>query len=334
MAVGGRWRVMVVDDDVPLLTSLVEILGKEFEAVGASNGLDALEKLDRYEPDVIILDVSMPGVDGIDTCRAIRRHARFRAAPVVFLSGQDKSAYSDRAEGLDDVYFLRKPVEPAQLLERCRSLIRRVEEHTPPRKRYSITELATPRPDLDEGETARSPVVPTEVAGTEKPLAPADSEPVQPCETPAVARIMIIDDDSDVISFMLAVLHEQFEIFGVRDPISAIYKIIRYQPDLIMLDIAMPRLSGYQLSQLLRLNRNLRAIKILFVSSKDSPQEIAYAKKLGGVDYLVKPFDGEQLLRKVNAIVDAPDFIVREKALSFEEIRRAEVGDTSPSQFA
>ncbi|MCX8038435.1 MAG: response regulator [Candidatus Sumerlaeia bacterium] len=332
MSGGGKWRVMVVDDDQIVLGALVEILSEEFEATVAFNGLDALEKLERYEPDLIILDIVMPCVDGIDTCRAIRKNVRFRHVPVIFLSGHDESVYRDRLVGLEASRLLRKPVSRAHLLETCRKALDHSDVKSPTRKRYKITELETL-----ETRTAVSPaggMGPATEVGTVRDLPqPPDLRRIEAAAGTVSARIMIVDDDRDIISYMLAVLRNRFEAFGVHDPVSAIYKIIRYQPDLIILDISMPRLSGYQLSQLLRLNRNLRTIKFMFASSKDSAQEIAYAKQLGAADYLVKPFEPEALLEKVLGIVEAPDFIIREKAMTFDEIRRAESADSAPSQF-
>jgi DNA-binding response OmpR family regulator len=72
---------------------------------------------------------------------------------------------------------------------------------------------------------------------------------------------------------------------------------------------------------------------VLFASSKDRPDEIAYGKKLGASGYLTKPFSADDLLRAVTAIVDAPDFIVREKAMTFEEVRQAESQEGAPVQY-
>jgi len=332
MAPDHKWRAMVVDDDQTLLNALVEILSTEFEVVAAVNGLDALEKLERYEPDLIILDVVMPCVDGIDTCRALRKNVKFRDIPVIFLSGQDETQYLDRAKGLQNTRFLRKPVEPIHLLELCTSVMQQSDSgDAPPTKRFSLTELETL--DMQRTPTPRVPLQRTEAIDAKISLPLTEAKVSEPPLQASTARVMVVDDDHDIISYMLAVLRERYEAFGVRDPVSAIYKIIRYQPDLIILDIAMPRMSGYQLSQLLRLNRNLRTIKFMFVSSKDNPQEIAYAKKLGAADYLVKPFSAEELMNRVTSIVDAPDLIVREKALSFQDIRNIESADSSPSQF-
>jgi DNA-binding response OmpR family regulator len=328
-----RRRIMIVDDDESFLSLTMDVLGTEFEAFGAVNGLDALEKVERCNPDLIILDVAMPGVDGIDTCRALRRNAQFREVPIVFLSGLDESTCAERAKGLGATHFLHKPIEPTRLLQCCRSVLQQS-------KSPSSTSERSHRTDRDRGSSsseARSPaapVSPTQVA--ERPRASAAEpiavqEPKEPDTAQARARILIVDDDPQLIESMIGVLRDCFEVFGVHDPVSAIHKIIRYQPDLLIIEIAMPRMSGYQLSQLLRLNRNLKTIKILFVSPKRSPQEAAYAQKLGAAELLIKPFTAEDLLLKVTTVTEAPDFMVREKALSFDDIRRAESASPTPS---
>jgi len=328
----AKWRIMVVDDDPPLLQALLEALRTEFEALGAINGLDALEKMDRFEPDLIVLDVVMPCVDGIDTCRAIRKNARFRKMPVVFMSGYDEATLADRTKGLEAAHFLHKPVVPPQLLECCREVIRRSGIRSPAHKRYSIAELSVSPADSGPPRVGRGKA-PGDLAGAEQPAA-VGGTPAESGIGQALARVMIVDESREAVGRMLSVLHGRFEVFGVHDPISALYKIIRYQPDVLILNVAMPRMSGYQLSQLLRLNPNLRTIKILFVLTRNRPNEIAYAKKLGAADCLVEPFGAEELLSKVTAITEAPDFIVREKALSLTEIHYAESTDSSASQFA
>jgi DNA-binding response OmpR family regulator len=332
MSGGVKWRIMIVDDDQAFLNLAVEILATEFEAFGASNGLDALEKVERCEPDLILLDVSMPCVDGIDTCRAIRKNVRFRDVPVVFISGQDETHYKTRAKGLGAAHFLHKPVAPPHLLQCCREVLRQLKAGPSAHKHYSITELESLHPDSGE-QRPIALVAPTQIPDLDQ--TPTAVRGVSaPATGQTLARILIVDDSPEVIGLMLSALRDRFEAFGVRDPVSAIYKIIRYQPDLLILEAAMPRMSGYQLSQLLRLNPNLRTISVLFVLSKSGPQEIAYAQKLGAADYVVKPIQAEELLRTVTAITEAPDFVIREKALSFEDIRRAESTDSAPSQFS
>ena len=118
--------VLVVEDDAAVRDSLTWALGQDGYAVEtASNGHQALAAVDAREPDVIVLDVGLPGIDGLAVCRRYR--ADGRRTPVLILTARD--AISDRVAGLDagaDDYLV-KPFALAELLARLRALLRRTE---------------------------------------------------------------------------------------------------------------------------------------------------------------------------------------------------------------
>ena len=118
--------VLVVEDDAAVRDSLIWALGQDGYAVEtASNGHQALAAVDAREPDVIVLYVGLPGIDGLAVCRRYR--ADGRRTPVLILTARD--AISDRVAGLDagaDDYLV-KPFALAELLARLRALLRRTE---------------------------------------------------------------------------------------------------------------------------------------------------------------------------------------------------------------
>jgi two-component system response regulator MprA len=117
-------RVLVVDDDPPLLRMLERTLSAEGFAVAvAPDGAAALVAVERMVPDVIVLDVAMPGLDGLAVCRRLR--AKGLASPILMLTARD--AIPDRVAGLDagaDDYLV-KPFAVEELLARLRALTRR-----------------------------------------------------------------------------------------------------------------------------------------------------------------------------------------------------------------
>jgi two-component system, OmpR family, response regulator MprA len=117
-------RVLVVDDEPPVRDALERALTLEGYMVElAEDGSQALKKVATEEPDVIVLDVLMPGVDGLETCRRLR--AEGHGLPVLMLTARD--AVSDRVDGLDagaDDYLV-KPFALEELLARLRALLRR-----------------------------------------------------------------------------------------------------------------------------------------------------------------------------------------------------------------
>ncbi len=123
-------RVLVVDDEQPIVDILAYHLEKEgFEVQGAADGLEALRRVEMMPPDLIILDLMLPGLDGIAVCREIRRHLE---VPIMILTA--KGDETDRVVGLEigaDDYVV-KPFSVREVVARARALIRRT---TQPRQR-------------------------------------------------------------------------------------------------------------------------------------------------------------------------------------------------------
>ena len=124
-SVSRRPIVLVVDDEEGVRAFFVRLLTDEGYTVNvASDGPSALTAVTQHAPDVVLLDVGIPGLDGFEVCRQLKRNVATRLLPIVFVTGQH--AREQRIEGLaagaDD--FLTKPVDTLELLARVRSLTR------------------------------------------------------------------------------------------------------------------------------------------------------------------------------------------------------------------
>ena len=119
-----QFRVLLVDDEPRILLFLKSRLkASRYEVLTASNGLEALEQLEAQEPDIIVLDVVMPQMDGFETLKQIRASS---SVPVIILSAKEASA--DKVRGLDlgaDDY-LAKPFSPDELVARIEAVRRRL----------------------------------------------------------------------------------------------------------------------------------------------------------------------------------------------------------------
>ncbi len=118
-------RILVVDDDPPSVKMVSFLLREEgYDVVTASSGEEALHKINTEAPDLVILDVMMPRIDGLTLCRRIRQQSDL---PVIMLSAKGETM--DRVTGLeagaDD--YLAKPFEPSELLARVKAVLRRAE---------------------------------------------------------------------------------------------------------------------------------------------------------------------------------------------------------------
>ena len=121
-------RILVVDDD-QATAEVVRIVqrGKGFEVATSPDGASALETFPRLRPDLVLLDLMLPGMDGIEVCRRLRRESD---VPIIMLTARSDTA--DVVEGLeagaDD--YLTKPFEPDELVARIKARVRRVDPPT------------------------------------------------------------------------------------------------------------------------------------------------------------------------------------------------------------
>ena len=115
------WIVMIVDDDVLIRRAVtIYLSNRGYEVIGAANGSDCLAKLNARMPDVILLDVMMPGMDGRETCRRIRE---FSGVPIILLTARAQE--TDRAQGIAAGAngYITKPMSLKEVEERVHAFL-------------------------------------------------------------------------------------------------------------------------------------------------------------------------------------------------------------------
>jgi len=102
-------RVLVVDDDQGILDSFEALLGDRYDLVKAENGYKALRILENDPPNLIFLDIKMPGIDGIDILRRLRKEKR--EVEVVIITASNQESVEDEAKSLGVTDYLKKPLD-------------------------------------------------------------------------------------------------------------------------------------------------------------------------------------------------------------------------------
>lgn len=122
----NKQKILIVDDEPDILELIEYNLKKEgYQVFSASNGLEAIQSAKKNSPDLIILDIMMPKLDGIETCRQLRAMPEFKTTFMVFLTARSEeySEISGFNVGADD--YIAKPIKPRALVSRINAILRR-----------------------------------------------------------------------------------------------------------------------------------------------------------------------------------------------------------------
>lgn len=270
-------RVLVVDDILPNVKLLEAKLASEYyDVLTATNGLEALEKVASQSPDIVLLDVMMPGMDGFEVCRRIKDDPATAHIPVVMVTALTDA--QDRIKGLeagaDD--FLSKPLNDTALMARVRSLVR-----------LKMT--------IDEWRVRENTATQLGVVDTS---ASAMSEPVEH------ARILVIEDQSyESQKFIDGLKVDEDIVIIAETGIDAMGKVMQSDYDLIAVSLNLANEDGLRLCSHLRSSEKTRSIPILMIANEDDMPRIAHGLEIGAHDYILRPVDRNELLARVRTQV-------------------------------
>jgi len=121
-----RRPVLIVDDDPLIIGQVGEVLQSAgFSFIHAANGVEGLRQLTQGDPGLVILDINMPELDGMQTCRMIRANDKFRDLPILMLTSRDDITHMLEARKVGASDYLVKPVDATNLLNKVERLLAR-----------------------------------------------------------------------------------------------------------------------------------------------------------------------------------------------------------------
>jgi two-component system cell cycle response regulator len=266
-------RVLVVDDVEPNVRLLEAKLQHEYYTViTAFSGEQALIRAQNDNPDVILLDVMMPGLDGFETCKRLKDDLRTRHIPVVMVTALDQR--QDRIKGLsvgaDD--FLSKPIDDVALLARVRSLARfkAVTDELRTReavgKKFGVIENSTSR---DNGQGARVLILEDDAKRSERLRRTLEAE----------QRPMLMEEANSL---------------GPDGQASV---------ELMIVSTSGTAFDGLRLAAHIRSQSVTRNLPILAIVDQDDRQRSLRALELGVNDIISRPIDEEELLARVRTLI-------------------------------
>lgn len=265
-------RILVVDD-IPANIRLLEVKlrGEFYEVLKAGNGEDALKIIEQQKPDLVLLDVMMPGMDGFTVCKKIKENPATTHVPVVMVTAL--SEIKDRVRGLeagaDD--FLTKPVNDLALFSRVKSLLRLKMLIDEWRLRDGLSEQfgmeATAQSPLDGGRNADILIV--------------DSQKIE------------ADNITEILK------GDEHRIIHVDNRETGQQKAITGEYDLIIINMASMERDALQLVSTLRATPATRQTPILLLAEEYEMPELARALEMGVNDYQMTPVDEGEIKARV-----------------------------------
>lgn len=263
-------RILVVDD-IPTNVRLLEakLHSEYYEVITATSGVRALDLVREQLPDIVLLDVMMPGLDGFQVCRAIKDDPHTAHIPVVMVTALNE--VRDRVQGLesgaDD--FLSKPTNDAILLARIRSLVRM--------KRA--------------GDEWRAREVTLRTFGGAPVAVPEAGEHLK-------GRVLLTIDEcdlSDLIVEAMAIEEHALDIARDCDEGMALARNGEYE--LVIVDSMVAGQDALRLCSQLRSHEQSRHLPVLFIENGDG-ERLAKALEIGVSDYLIRPVIRDELIAR------------------------------------
>lgn len=264
-------RILVVDDilaNVKLLEA--KLTSEYFEVLTAIDGPSALEIVHKEMPDIVLLDVMMPGMDGFEVCKRIKSNPTTEHIPVVMVTALDQA--SDRVAGIeagaDD--FLTKPVNDIALMARVKGLVR---------LKVMMDEL---RMRETTGET-----IGIDLVGEAHPDEQAEKGELLVIEERRIGAKKITDTLSDLYNITIQATQEGCEkVMSEKDF------------DLVVINLSIQGFDGLRLCSHIRSKEQTRNVPILVIVDDGDTERLARALEIGVNDYVQRPIDRNELFAR------------------------------------
>lgn len=257
---------------------------KGFEVLCADTGLAAVEQAKSGSPDLVLMDLGLPGIDGWEATRRVKADPASAGIPVIALSAHATSDAREKALAAGCVDFETKPVNWEVLFRKIGAALA-APKPAPPKADDTDVLATLPPPD--------GPV--TEVLAAK----PGPATPVQP------KHILVVEDnDANRVMLCRRLNKQGFVTTEARDGREALARIHDHRYDLVLCDIMMPEVDGYTVLAELKADPDLQPIPVIMISAVDEMASVVRCIEMGAEDYLPKPYDPVLLQARITACLD------------------------------
>ncbi len=275
-------RILIAEDDALIRDVLAEKFEKEgFLVDRAKDGLETEAMLNAQKPDLLVLDIFMPGKDGMEIFEALRKNPEQKDLPVIVISNSSETELMTRARelGAKD-FFIKAVFNPSEIIEKAKNVLNSVD---------------TPNNLSAEAQSSSAEVAAAPVSGEAKPSA-------SPSES---ALVLVVEDDKFLRDLLVKKLSsEKFVVESAADGEEAQAKLKTIAPAIVLLDLMLPRVDGFEVLRGLRAEDATKATPVIIFSNLGDKADIDKAMELGATDFMVKAnFTLEEIVQKVTSLL-------------------------------
>ena len=259
--------VLIVEDNPLTIQVLIEYLKKSgITTPIARGGEEALRLVGLDKPDLILLDIMLPGMDGFETCRRLKSNVTTKDIPVIFMTALTETAHKVHAFEVGGADYITKPFDFKEVAVRVNT-------------RLSIQKLQRRLQAQNAGLTSS----PTALTRHEK------------------GTIAIVEDNPMTLQLMLNYLKGLgFETIGFPNGEEMLQHIEARLPDLILLDVMLPGLDGFETCRRLKRNPAAKEIPVIFMTALSDMGDKVRAFDAGGTDYIAKPHQYAEVVARID----------------------------------
>ncbi|WP_019895751.1 response regulator [Hydrogenovibrio halophilus] len=270
---GGRQRVLIVEDNAvnqKVVAAFVTRMGLDY--LTADNGEQAVDLSRVKHFDLVLMDIQMPGMDGYEATRKIRQYQPDVPVIAVTAAAMIEDREKSQAAGMNE--HLSKPIMWASFTRAVSKWLDLSAEQA----------SANSQSDLSEQPVDAEITVQAQQSDTESRR----------------SRILVVDDAKTNLKVLANALKPDYAV-QVADSGEAALKVVHHgpAPDLILLDIMMPEMDGFEVCRVLKNDPQTQDIPVIFVTALDSETDESKGFEAGGVDFIVKPFKVPVVLARV-----------------------------------
>lgn len=274
-------RILIVDDEEGVAyflgQSLAE-LGPEYQVNTATSAEEALGTLTSEFYDLVITDYRLPGIDGVSLIRKLRRLSPQTRA--IMMTGYGGEHIEAEARALGARFYITKPFAIEKLMAAVKeALLAEAPRHAAAVERAPATITVAPLTQVHRRVEAQA-------------------------EDKRVPRILAVDDNTRNVKLLLSILGSRdYEVIPAYNGIEALQKVKELHPDLVILDVLMPGMDGFQVARALREIPETESIPILMLTALREVEDKVKGLEAGADDFLTKPFHTVELLARVRSLL-------------------------------